>query len=99
MGSDRFTKSSHELRLSAPVDWRLRFVAGLFLERQTDDTHNEFQVDGLAKIYSISGEPGVLHLNAMMRVDHDKAAFGYDVARCEVDGECMQVRRFRFPIQ
>jgi iron complex outermembrane receptor protein len=83
LSSDRFTKSSHELRLSSPSDWRLRFVAGAFLQRQQNDTRNEFHVDGLATIYSITGQPGVQYLNDMTRIDHDWALFGevsYDLA-------------------
>ena len=73
---DRFTKISHEMRISSPADWRLRFVAGLFFARQTDDTRNEYRVKDLATIYSITGQPGVLYLNALNRVDRDRAAFG-----------------------
>jgi outer membrane receptor protein involved in Fe transport len=73
---NRFTKSSHELRVASPVDARWRFVAGAFLQRQQDDWHVEFRVDGLATNYSITGQPGVLYLNDMQRVDRDRALFG-----------------------
>jgi iron complex outermembrane receptor protein len=81
---DQYSKVSHELRLSSPQDQRLRFVAGLFLQHQTNDTRDEFRVEGLARIYSISGQPGIQYLNDMSRVDRDRAAFGeisYDLAR------------------
>lgn len=84
VNSDRFSKVSHELRLSSPQDQRLRFVAGLFLQHQINDTRNEFRVDRLAEIYSISGQPGIQYLNDMSRVDRDRAVFGeisYDLAR------------------
>ena len=74
--NDHYTKVSHELRLSSPQSWRLRFVAGLFLQHQIDDTRNEYLIDGLAPIYSITGSPGVYYLNDMSRVDRDRAAFG-----------------------
>jgi len=74
--NDHYTKVSHELRLSSPQSWRLRFVAGLFLQHQIDDTRNEFNIDGLAKTYSITGMPGIYYLNDMSRVDRDRAAFG-----------------------
>jgi outer membrane receptor protein involved in Fe transport len=76
LSHNRFTKSSHELRLSSPSDGRLRFVAGAFLQQQQNDTRNEFRVDGLATIYSITGQPGVQYLNAMTRIDRDRAVFG-----------------------
>jgi outer membrane receptor protein involved in Fe transport len=72
---ERFTKVSHELRLSSPADWQTRFVAGLFLQHQANDTRNEFRVDHLAAIYSITGLPGVQYLNDMTRIDRDRAAF------------------------
>jgi outer membrane receptor protein involved in Fe transport len=74
--SDQITRSSHELRLSSPDDWRLRFVAGAFVQDQQDDIRDEFRVDGLATIYSITGQPGVQYLNAMTRTDRDWAVFG-----------------------
>jgi outer membrane receptor protein involved in Fe transport len=81
---DRYSKVSHEVRLSSPQDWRLRFVAGLFVQHQIDDTGDEYRVEGLATNYSITGQPGVWYLNAMSRVDRDRAAFGeltYDLSR------------------
>jgi outer membrane receptor protein involved in Fe transport len=70
-----FTKQSHELRLSSPTDRRFRMVAGLFFQRQTNVPRDEYRIKGLAAIYSITGEPGVLYLNAQNRVDKDFAAF------------------------
>jgi len=34
-GDDHFTKQSHEIRLSSPQDWRIRFLVGAFQQRQT----------------------------------------------------------------
>ena len=45
---DAFTKQTHELRISSPQDARARYVAGLFWQRQTNDTYNAYRVDGLA---------------------------------------------------
>jgi iron complex outermembrane recepter protein len=73
---DHFTKTSHELRVSSPSDAGWRFVAGAFLQQQGDDWHVEFKVDGLATNYSITGLPGVVYLNAMQRIDRDRALFG-----------------------
>jgi iron complex outermembrane recepter protein len=73
---NHFNKTSHELRLSSPGEARWRFVAGAFLQQQQDDWHVEFKVDGLATNYSITGLPGVFYLNAMQRVDRDRAIFG-----------------------
>jgi iron complex outermembrane recepter protein len=72
---DQFSKQSHELRVSSPAGRRLRVVAGLFYQRQTIDTRDEYRVAGLADQYSITNLPGVLYLNSQWRVDRDKAAF------------------------
>ena len=72
---DNFTKQTHEFRLSSPTDRRLRFVAGLFLQRQTNATYNAYRVDGLADSLSITGQPGVNYLNSQDRTDTDRAIF------------------------
>jgi len=81
--TDLYSKASHELRLSSPQEKRLRFIAGVFYQRQTDDVRDEYHVDGLAAAQSITGELGIYSLNAMSRVDRDRAIFGeanYDLA-------------------
>jgi len=82
--SDDYEKVSHELRLLSPSIWPLRFVAGLFLQHQLDDIGDEYRYEGLGTAESISGEPGVNYLNAMSRVDRDRAAFAeitYELTR------------------
>ena len=74
-----FTKQTHEIRLSSPVDAKVRWVAGLFWQRQTDDNYNAYTVDGLADDRSVTGKPGVNYLNSTTRVDVDRALFA-DVA-------------------
>jgi iron complex outermembrane receptor protein len=84
IGSDTYTKVSHELRVSSPSEWRLRFVAGLFLQHQIDDFIYEYWINGLAAIYSITNYPGLYYLADMTRIDRDRAAFGevsFDLAR------------------
>ena len=75
LSTDNFTKQSHELRLSTPHDWKVHGVVGLFLQRQYNYTRNEYWVNGLADIYSISNLPGVLYLNSQRRTDRDRAIF------------------------
>ncbi len=80
-----FTKQSQELRVSSPKDWRLRFVAGAFLQRQRNDTTDQYQIQNLAEpayvapasynAESIDGQPGVLYLNSQTRTDRDSALF------------------------
>jgi outer membrane receptor protein involved in Fe transport len=82
---DAYTKQSHELRVTSPSDQPLRFLGGLFYERQTDLTTSNYVIPGLAA----AGDPRAVptagddifykHLN---RVDRDFALFGelaYDI--------------------
>jgi len=71
----KFTKQTHELRISSPADAKVRWVAGLFLQRQTDDNYNAYTVDGLADDRSVTGQPGVNYLNSTSREDIDRAVF------------------------
>jgi iron complex outermembrane receptor protein len=83
IGRDHYTKYSHELRISSPKENRLRFVGGLFLERQVHDILQDYVVDNgdpLGSVapndVSVPGWPGTLWLTDQQRVDRDKAAFG-----------------------
>ncbi len=82
---DAYSKESHEFRVSSPADEKLRFLGGVFYERQTDLSTSNYVVPGL----EASGDPRAVpdggddifykHLN---RVDRDFALFGeaaYDI--------------------
>ena len=60
LGKDKFTKESHELRLSSPQDQRFRFVAGLFYQR-TDPRHRATLQDqrfrGCQRGHWLAGHP------------------------------------------
>ncbi|HQV02059.1 MULTISPECIES: TonB-dependent receptor [unclassified Novosphingobium] len=76
IGSDHFKKASQELRIASPSDARIRLVAGLFWQRQTNDIHQDYQVANLGPLVSVNGLPGTLWLTEQYRVDKDYAAFG-----------------------
>src|SRR4051812_30838535 len=76
IGRDHFTKMSHELRIASPAENRLRFVGGLFYQRQFHRIHQDYQVTGLGSALSVNGFPGTLWLTQQDRVDRDYAAFG-----------------------
>ncbi|MBU6266841.1 MAG: TonB-dependent receptor [Sphingomonadales bacterium] len=83
IGSDHFKKMSHELRIASPASAPLRFVGGLFLQRQSNDIHQDYKIAGLGPNVSVNGNPGTLWLTQQHRIDRDYAAFGelsYDVA-------------------
>jgi iron complex outermembrane recepter protein len=89
IGRDHYTKTSHELRVSTPKDFPLRFVGGLFLERQVHEILQDYEVDNGDQLgsvppndVSVPGWPGTIWLTNQERVDRDKAVFGeltYDI--------------------
>src|SRR5581483_2047529 len=82
IGNDKFTKQSHELRISSPNEDRLRFVAGIFWEQQTHKITQIYHIAGFADALSVNGWPQTIWLTEQERVDRDEAAFGqvtYDI--------------------
>ncbi len=93
--SDHFVKDSHELRIASPANQRLRFVAGLFYERQQHWILQDYKITDLSCYYTVdcwSGTtkyltglgnwPDTLWLTDQERVDQDSAAFAevsYDI--------------------
>ena len=75
-GHDRFTKMSHELRVSSPTDKRLRAIAGLFYQRQTHNIEQNYFIDGLGTDLWVTGHPDTYWLTKQYRVDRDYAVFG-----------------------
>jgi len=76
LGLDRFQLESHELRIASPADDRLRFIAGLFYERQQHDIHQDYVINDLATSLSVPGWNQTIWLTQQQRVDRDYAAFG-----------------------
>ena len=80
---DGYTKTSHELRLTSPKEDRLRFVAGMFWQRQGHNIFQDYLVDNLASSLEVPGWPDTIWLTAQQRVDQDEAIFGeisFDIA-------------------
>jgi iron complex outermembrane receptor protein len=81
---DHFTKMSHELRVSTPADYWLRFVGGLFYETQSHYILQNYQIAGLSDEnadpgipqLSVPGWPGTIWLTDQQRYDTDYAVFG-----------------------
>jgi iron complex outermembrane receptor protein len=81
-GRDHFTKESAELRVASPAEDRLRFVAGLFYERQRHAIEQRYVIDGFASALSVPGWADTLWLTEQQRDDKDYAAFAeisYDI--------------------
>jgi len=76
-GDDRFSLSSHELRIASPADQAFRFVAGLFWQKQTHDILQRYMTVGdLTTQYEVTGWPDTIWLTQQGRRDQDDAIFG-----------------------
>ncbi len=71
----RYTKESHEFRLSTPGDLSVRAVAGLFYQHQTHRIHERYLIDGIGSALEVTGWPDTIWLTREMRSDEDYAAF------------------------
>ena len=84
LGKDKYTKQSHELRISSPAENRLRFIAGVFTQRQTHDILQNYKINGIAGptavpptlSIEVTGWPDTWWLTNQVRVDRDDALFG-----------------------
>ncbi|HET7710143.1 MAG TPA: TonB-dependent receptor [Sphingomicrobium sp.] len=82
VGSNNFKKLSQEIRIASPSDQPLRFIAGAFYQRQSNDILQDYKLDNLAPLLSVNGLPGTIWLTKQERIDRDYALFGevsYDV--------------------
>ena len=78
VGKDRYTKGTHELRVSSPTDKRFRVVAGLFAQRQTDEIWAHYLVPGLLASgagVTVPGAGNDIFYTRIHRADRDYAAF------------------------
>jgi outer membrane receptor protein involved in Fe transport len=76
IGTDHFTKQSHELRIASPADQPVRALVGAFYQKQTNHIFQNYLVDNLADDLAIPGYPDTLWLTNEQRTDKDWALFG-----------------------
>ncbi|HSY07151.1 MAG TPA: TonB-dependent receptor [Steroidobacteraceae bacterium] len=83
LGRDHYTKISNELRVTSPKEYRFRFTAGVFLQRQLHNILQDYVVnngDPLGYLppndLSVQDWPGSLWVTDEQRVDRDAAVFG-----------------------
>ena len=76
LAKDRYQKISQELRLASPKEWRLRFVAGVFYQRQQHGIEQRYVIQNLADSLDVTGWPNTWWLTEQVRVDRDQAVFG-----------------------
>jgi outer membrane receptor protein involved in Fe transport len=75
VGTDHYTKESHELRISSPSTDRFRIIAGLFEQRQTHWIIQDYLIQGLGSQLTVPGWNNTYWLTDQMRIDRDAAAF------------------------
>jgi outer membrane receptor protein involved in Fe transport len=75
-GKDRYTKQSHELRLTTPKENRFRATVGAFYQRQEHGIEQRYVINGLGPQLWVRGWPDTWWLTEQVRVDRDYALFG-----------------------
>ena len=81
-GKDRYDRYTHELRFATPAENRLRFVGGVFTQRQVHDIEQRYLITDLSSVLEVTGWPDTLWLTEQERIDRDNAIFGelsYDI--------------------
>lgn len=73
---DRFTKQSHELRFASPADARVRFIGGVFYQRQKHNIRQDYIINDIADSITVPGTDSDIWLTQQVRIDRDYAAFG-----------------------
>ena len=82
---DKYTKQTHELRVSSPQADRFKITAGLFLQRQTDDIDADYIIPGLGRSATpivVPTSTDAIFITRAFRVDRDYAMFAdasYDI--------------------
>ena len=75
-GDENFSRVSHELRLSGDPDGRLRWIAGLFYQRQEHLFDLQWVVPDMDPANSVVQNGVTTWQTHQERIDRDKAAFG-----------------------
>ena len=76
LSDDSFTKMSHELRIASPADKPIRFIGGLFYQRQTHHIEQNYIIDNIADKITVPGTESNIWLTQQIRTDRDYAIFG-----------------------
>jgi iron complex outermembrane receptor protein len=81
---DRYTKQSHELRFASPPDQPVRFIGGVFYQRQKHNIEQNYIIDDIADSITVPTTESDIWLTKQIRIDRDYAIFG------EVTGDVTQ---------
>jgi iron complex outermembrane recepter protein len=75
-GIDRYKKSFAEARITSPADAPLRFIGGLFWQKQSHNIEQNYIIDNIADSITVPGTASNIWLTKQLRTDRDYAAFG-----------------------
>ena len=75
-GIDRYKRSFAEIRIASPADARIRFIGGLFWQRQSHNIEQNYIIDGIGDAITVTGTDSNIWLTKQLRIDRDYAAFG-----------------------
>jgi len=75
-GADDYKRQSHELRFTSPADRRVRFVGGLFYQKQEHEIFQNYQIRNLGDSITVTNYPNTIWLTNQLREDSDSAVFG-----------------------
>lgn len=81
-GIDRYKKSFAEIRLASPASAPLRFIGGVFVQRQEHNIEQHYIIDNISTAITVPGTDHNIWLTKQLRIDRDYAAFGeltYDI--------------------
>ena len=76
IGKDRYERYTHELRFTSPAENRVRFVGGLFAQRQVHHIEQRYKVNNMADFLDVTGWDNTIWLTEQERIDRDSAIFG-----------------------
>jgi outer membrane receptor protein involved in Fe transport len=75
-GIDRYRRNFGEIRVASPADARIRFIGGLFYQRQSHNIEQHYIIDNLSDDLQVPTTVDNIWLTKQQRVDRDYAAFG-----------------------
>jgi outer membrane receptor protein involved in Fe transport len=73
---DRYRRAFGELRVASPAEAPLRFIGGVFAQRQYHRITQNYIIDNIADAITVTGTDSNIWLTRQERVDRDYAAFG-----------------------
>ncbi|MBD3729374.1 MAG: TonB-dependent receptor [Sphingomonadales bacterium] len=75
-GGDKYRRAFGELRIASPSDAPIRFIGGVFAQRQRHEITQNYIIDDLTDLFVVTGTGSDIWLTRQTRIDRDYAAFG-----------------------